>query len=70
MKVWSCEDSVRLYNIENWGLHYFGTNAKGNLTVRPRQTAAAEIDLKGVIDDIISRGIKLPVLVRFQDILR
>ena len=70
MKVWSIDDSLKTYNIENWGLHYFGVNPKGNLTVQPRQTSMPSIDLKGVVDDIVARGIKLPVLIRFQDILR
>ncbi len=70
MKVWSIEDSLKTYNIENWGLHYFGINQKGNLTVQPRQASIPSIDLKDVVDDIVSRGIKLPVLIRFQDILR
>ncbi|MBI3542306.1 MAG: biosynthetic arginine decarboxylase, partial [Deltaproteobacteria bacterium] len=70
MKVWSIEDSLKTYNIENWGLHYFGINPKGNLTVHPKQTASPSIDLKVIVDDIVGRGIKLPVLIRFQDILR
>ncbi|MBI2604946.1 MAG: biosynthetic arginine decarboxylase [Deltaproteobacteria bacterium] len=70
MKVWSIEDSLKAYNIENWGLHYFGINPKGNLTVNPRQTSMPTIDMKEVVDDIVARGIKLPVLIRFQDILR
>lgn len=70
MRVWSIEDSLKTYNIENWGLHYFGINSKGNLTVHPKQAAAHSLDLKVIIDDIVARGIKLPVLIRFQDILR
>lgn len=70
MKVWSIEDSLKTYNIENWGLHYFGINSKGNMVVHPKQSATPAIDVKDVIDDVIARGIKLPVLLRFQDILR
>ncbi len=70
MKPWSIEESLKTYNIENWGLSYFGINAKGNLTVNPRQNGHPTIDLKEVVDDIAARGIKLPVLIRFQDILR
>lgn len=70
MKVWSVEDSLKTYLIENWGLNYFGVNAKGNMTVNPRQSPQVSIDIKQVVDDIIGRGIKLPVLIRFQDILR
>ncbi len=70
MKVWNIEDSLKLYNIENWGLHYFGINPKGHLTVHPRQQPSPSIDLREVVEDIISRNIKFPVLIRFQDVLR
>ena len=70
MKAWTIEDAVKTYNVENWGLQYFGINSKGNVTVHPRQIPESSIDLKCVIDDIRTRGIKLPVLIRFQDILR
>lgn len=70
MKVWSIEDSLKAYNVENWGLQYFGINSKGNLSVHPKQAPASSLDMKAIVDDIVSRGIKLPVLIRFQDILR
>lgn len=70
MRVWSVEDSLKTYCVENWGLQYFGINSKGNMTARPRLGQTPCIDMKEVVDDIISRGIKLPVLIRFQDILR
>ena len=70
MKVWSVEDSLKTYNIENWGLHYFGINTKGNMVVHPKQSPSQSIDVKEIVDDIVARGIKLPVLIRFQDILR
>lgn len=69
-KKWGPEDSLKLYNVENWGLNYFGINEKGHITIQPRKTITPSIDIKTVIDDIIARGIKLPVLIRFHDILR
>ncbi|MEW6056821.1 MAG: biosynthetic arginine decarboxylase [Bdellovibrionota bacterium] len=70
MKVWTVDDSLKTYNIENWGLNYFGINQKGNIVVNSKQAPSLSIDIKEVVDDIVSRGIKLPVLIRFQDILR
>jgi len=69
-KPWTSADSDELYNLQGWGLDYFGINAKGNVTVQPAKTAEGSIDVMDVIEDVTARGIKMPVLIRFQDILR
>jgi arginine decarboxylase len=69
-KPWSVDDSANLYNLKGWGLKYFGVNEKGNLTVHPRTSPEPAIDVRRLVDDVKARGIKLPVLFRFQDILR
>ncbi|MDE2238205.1 MAG: arginine decarboxylase, partial [Elusimicrobia bacterium] len=69
-KPWTVEDSANLYNLKGWGLKYFGINAAGNLTVQPTTAGEPAIDVRRLIDDVRARGIKLPVLLRFQDILR
>jgi len=69
-KNWTVEDSANLYNLRGWSLRYFDINAEGHLTVHPRRSPELTIDVKGVVDAAIARGIRLPVLFRFQDILR
>ena len=69
-KPWTIDDSAKLYNLRGWGLKYFGINSQGNLVVHPRRSADREIEIKTVVDDVLARGIKLPVLFRFQDVLR
>ncbi len=69
-KSWSVDDSSKLYNLDGWGLKYFGVNAKGNVTMQPKREPEGAIDVMDVIEDVASRGIKMPVLIRFQDILR
>lgn len=69
-RPWTVEDSANLYNLKGWGLRYFAINDEGHLVMRPHRTLDLSIDIKKVIDDVVSRGIKLPVLFRFQDILR
>jgi arginine decarboxylase len=69
-KDWTTENSYELYNLKGWGLKYFGINEQGNLVVHPRRSSDVSIDIKKVVDDILARGIKLPVLLRFQDLLR
>jgi arginine decarboxylase len=70
MKAWSVQDSAEMYNIRNWGKGYFGINPDGNVSVFPDKQEARAIDLKKLVDELIMRGINLPVLVRFTDILK
>ncbi|MBI4061599.1 MAG: arginine decarboxylase, partial [Elusimicrobia bacterium] len=69
-KPWTIGDAEQLYNLEGWGLQYFGVNAKGNVTLQPKREPAGSIDILDVVNDVAERGIKMPVLIRFQDILR
>jgi arginine decarboxylase len=69
-KPWTLQDAEELYNLTGWGGDYFGVNAKGNVTVQPTGESAGSIDIMDVVEDVSARGIKMPVLIRFQDILR
>jgi arginine decarboxylase len=69
-KTWDTDDSASLYNLKGWGLKYFAIGEQGNLLLHPRREAKRSIDMKQVVDDVVARGIKLPVLFRFQDVLR
>ena len=68
MRKWRIEDSEELYNIKGWGVNYFGINDKGHAYVTPRKDGV-QIDLKEVVDELASRDITAPVLLRFPDIL-
>ena len=71
MRTWGVSDSLKLYNIENWGDQYFSINPAGHLTVHPRRGEGLGIDLMTVVDEIREhQGVGLPVLIRFQDIIR
>ncbi len=68
MKKWRIEDSEELYNIKGWGVNYFGINEKGNVYVSPKKNNV-QIDLKEVVDELATRHVTAPVLLRFPDIL-
>ena len=70
MRTWGVSDSLKLYNIENWGDQYFSINPSSNLTVHPKRGEGPGIDLMSVIEEIRSQGVGMPVLIRFQDIIR
>ncbi len=68
MKKWTIEDSKELYNINGWGVSYFGINEKGNAYVTPCKDNT-QIDLRDVMDELTLRDVSAPVLLRFPDIL-
>src|ERR1700743_1872910 len=70
MKPWGVSDSIKLYQIENWGNQYFNINPAGNLTVYPKQGSGSGIDLMKVVEEASAQGLEMPLLIRFQDIIR
>jgi arginine decarboxylase len=67
---WKIQDAVETYGIRHWGKGYFGVNSAGHVTVHPTKREDQSIDLKELIDQLQARGIQLPILLRFTDILR
>ena len=67
---WKLSDAFETYRVNEWCKGYFGINNLGNVTVMPTKEPEASIDLKELIDQLQARGIQLPILVRFTDILR
>jgi arginine decarboxylase len=70
LRAWTVKDSIELYNIAGWGRDFFTINEAGHVEVTPAGKGSSKIDLKDLVDDLRSRGINLPVLIRFSDILR
>ena len=66
---WTIQDSLKLYQLPYWGRPFFSINEAGNITVRPKAKSGPKIDLREVVEDLSRRGIKPPVLLRFNDIL-
>jgi arginine decarboxylase len=67
---WTVADALDTYSVRNWGKGYFGINPAGHVTVHPDKDPARSIDLKVLVDQLTTRGIQLPILLRFSDILR
>jgi arginine decarboxylase len=70
LRAWTVQDSTELYNIRGWGRDFFSINEAGNVEVTPAGPGTLKIDLKELVDDLQSRGLNLPILIRFSDILR
>ena len=67
---WNIDSARNLYNIQRWGAKYFDINDAGHVVAKPLQDAGATVDITDVIEEAKSRGLKFPLLIRFQDILR
>src|SRR6184192_2951680 len=67
---WKIQDSLETYGVRTWGKGYFSINKSGHVTVHPDKRSDQAIDLKELVDQLQARGIQLPILLRFTDILR
>ncbi len=67
---WGVRDAIALYNVDRWGAGYFSINEKGHVVVAPARENGATIDVMQVLDEALAQGMHLPLVLRFQDILR
>ena len=70
MERWSINDSAKTYNLDNWGDDLFSINKQGHICVHPSSNSKQSIDLRILVDDLIKRKIKPPILLRFMDVLQ
>jgi arginine decarboxylase len=68
--AWDTQAARNLYNIHRWGAKYFDINDEGHVIARPLQENGIDVDITDVAEEAKSRGLKFPLLIRFQDILR
>ena len=68
--AWNIDSARNLYNIHRWGSKYFDINEAGHVVATPLQDAGTAVDITDVIEEAKSRGLRFPLLIRFQDILR
>ena len=66
---WTLAKAAELYNLPSWGKGYFTINRQGHVAVHPRKDPDQSIDLKELVDGVLQRGIDLPALIRFDDVL-
>ena len=67
---WSTADAADLYEVARWGNGYFSVGPNGHLLVHPDKDPTRSIDLKQLVDRLQVRGIDLPILLRFAEILQ
>ncbi len=69
MSHWSIDQARKTYSVPHWSEGYFDVDDQGRVTVRPRGANGPEVALPEVVDQARANGAKLPLLVRFPDIL-
>ena len=68
--AWDIQAARNLYNVHRWGAKYFDINEAGHVVASPLQEAGIAVDITDVVEEAKGRGLKFPLLIRFQDILR
>lgn len=69
VEQWNAAKSAQLYQVQGWGSPYFSVNEAGVIEVRPNPELDRTINLYELTEDLRARGLDLPILIRFTDIL-
>ena len=67
---WNSASSAEFYRTDAWGAGYFGINPQGHLVVYPERNPERGIDLYELVGSLVKRGIDVPLLLRFDGIIR
>jgi len=70
MSRWTREDSVELYNVENWGAGYFNISNAGEMEViAETPNGPKAISLVDILSGAKQRGLGMPLLLRIENLL-
>jgi len=67
--AWTASDSEDLYGFKRWGAGHYSVDAEGFVQVNPRNEGR-NIRLMDVVNEALGMGLRAPMVVRFQDLLR
>jgi arginine decarboxylase len=68
-RSWSIQKSLETYGVKEWGADFFGINEFGELYVKPHPKSPP-VELIRIIKGLTARGVKTPVLLRFNEIIK
>jgi arginine decarboxylase len=67
---WTVDKSEDLYAIKSWGAGYFNISQSGEVNISPfGPKSEAQVSLMDIISGLKQRGLDMPVLLRFENIL-
>jgi Arginine decarboxylase (spermidine biosynthesis) len=68
-KHWNTDQARHTYAVPHWGDGYVDVNATGEIVMRPRGPTGPALSLPAIVARARAEGLRLPLLVRFPDIL-
>lgn len=68
-KPWTVETARHTYAVPHWGDGYVDVDDAGRIVMRPRGADGPSLALPGIVERARAEGLRLPLLVRFPDIL-
>ncbi|WP_266168589.1 biosynthetic arginine decarboxylase [Dyella subtropica] len=68
-KLWNTDAARHTYAVPHWGDGYVDVDANGHIVMRPRGANGPSLSLPEIVDRARAEGLRLPLLVRFPDIL-
>lgn len=66
---WNTDAARHTYAVPYWGDGYVDVSEAGDIVMRPRGAKGPALSLPQIVDRAKSEGLRLPLLVRFPDIL-
>ncbi|AIF46276.1 arginine decarboxylase [Dyella japonica] len=68
-KHWNIDAARHTYAVPHWGDGYVDVNDAGHIVMRPHGAKGPALSLPAIVDRARAEGLRLPLLVRFPDIL-
>jgi arginine decarboxylase len=68
-QAWTPARSAQLYQVQGWGAPYFSVSDRGHVLVTPDPDQDRTVNLYELAQDLKTRGLELPLLIRFSDIV-
>ncbi len=70
LERWTKDKAIELYGVRNWSGNYFDISDEGEVVVKPwRKNGGPAVSLMSLVKGMKARGLNMPVLIRFADIL-
>ena len=69
MPAWTLDRARHTYSIPYWSEGYFDVDSAGRMLVLPRGAGGPTLALPEVVNQATAAGLKLPLLLRFSDVL-
>lgn len=68
---WSVEDAAEMYGVRRWSAGYFDVNEAGEVVIKVPSSEGQDIrvSLREIVDGAVERGMSMPAMLRFSDIL-